>query len=148
LNASLRSYVHSCSDKETFLQCLSVLLEAHDEILFAYAHGSFIEEGPFRDLDVAVYMKPEVLPPSKFFYEDHLAREIANSLNPPFPIDIRLLNGTPISFQYHVFQGYLLLDREPDQRLDLVTYVIARYLDMKPILRHYLKEAHSREAQP
>jgi len=35
-------------------------LEAREEIVFAYLHGSFAEGLPFRDVDVAIYLDPTV----------------------------------------------------------------------------------------
>lgn len=33
-------------------------LETHPEVLWAYLHGSFLEPGPYRDIDVAVWVDP------------------------------------------------------------------------------------------
>ncbi len=125
-----------------------VLLARHEEVLFAYALGSFLEDGPFRDLDLAVYVQSEGPDRLGFHYEDGLAQEISRAFNLLFPVDLRLLNGAPVSFQYHVFRGRLLMDRDPERRIDLLTNVLSRYFDIKPIIEHHIKEAFGPDAEP
>jgi hypothetical protein len=149
LHGKVRSYALSSGEKEAAIEVLESLLAGREEILFAYAHGSFLEEGPFRDLDVAVFVKSgEIYQGFRFTYEDGLSQEIVQRAGFHFPVDIRLLNGAPISFQYHVFRGRLLLDRDPSSRIEVVSNAIARYLDLKPVLRHHLREAFGSDPKP
>jgi uncharacterized protein len=62
--------VHSLAPQEKILLLtgISRILVRHSEILFAYAYGSFLEDIPFRDLDVAVYLDQNDLPASRFHY--------------------------------------------------------------------------------
>ena len=119
---------------------LSSLLEREQDIIFAYAHGSFVQDLPFRDLDIAISLNPSNIPEDHYFYENRLSRELTQKLEVAFPIDARILNHTPIPFQYHVIQGHLLLDRDPEARIACMEYIISRYLDMAPILRHHIRE--------
>jgi hypothetical protein len=135
-------------EKATLLDRLSRVLESRSEIIFAYAHGSFLEDGPFRDLDVAVYLEPTGLPPSRFHYEDRLAQEMLSQLTLTFPLDVRILNDSSIAFQYRVFRGCLLVDRDRDARLERLAYAVARYLDLKPILEHHTREAFGDDHRP
>lgn len=135
-------------EKAILLERLSKALETRSEILFAYAHGSFLEDGPFRDLDLAVYLEPAALPPSRFHYEDCLAQEVLSQLSLNFPLDVRILNDTSIAFQYRVLRGRLLLDRDPEARLERLAYTVARYLDLKPILEHHTREAFGDDHRP
>jgi hypothetical protein len=137
----IRAYSLSKQDKETLLERLSKALESRSEILFAYAHGSFLEDCPFRDFDIAVYLDSADLPQSRFHYEDRLTRELVTELDLSFPLDLKLLNETPLPFQYNVFRGRLLMDRDPEVRLERLTHAVARYLDIKPILEHHAREA-------
>ena len=141
----MRSHVLSRREKEEMLEALTALLVEHEEILFAYAHGSFLEDGPFRDLDVAVWVEGH--PPRRFEYEDGLVLEFAHKRLFTFPLDIRVLNDAPIAFQRYAIGGRLLIDRNPDLRLNMVTRVISRYLDIKPILEHHLREAFISDPQ-
>ena len=136
----ITTFSPSPEDRQAYLENLTSLLQQKPEIIFAYAHGSFIQDQPFRDLDIAVYLAPSHLPENRYFYEDSLSRELARSLETSFPIDARILNHAPIPFQYHVIKGQLLLDRDPELRTSLMEWLISRYLDMEPILRHHIRE--------
>jgi len=120
---------------------LGVCLARESEIVFAYAHGSFVQDGPFRDLDVAVFLDPAFLPEADFRYEMQLQSRLENAVKSPCAVDARILNKASLSFQYHAIRGRLLLDRKPDVRVSFSTYVVSRYLDIEPILRHHTKEA-------
>ncbi len=126
---------------DTIIDRLSGHLARHKEVLFAYAHGSFVATGPFRDLDVAVFLRPEVAPEIDFRYEMQMESQIEKALDLSFAVDVRVLNTAKLSFQYHALRGCLLLDRQPDIRADFTAQTAARYLDIAPILRHHTREA-------
>ncbi len=141
MNVRIRTYSISQQDKTALLDRLSKALESRSEILIAYAEGSCLEDCPFRDFDVAVYLDPADLPQSRFQYEDRLTQELVTELDLSFPLDLKLLNDTPLPFQYSVFRGRLLMDRNPEVRLERLTFVVDLYLDIKPILEHHTREA-------
>lgn len=123
------------------------LLSTRREILFAYAHGSFLEGTFFRDLDIALFIMPEKLPRQSYIYEMEVEGYLERRLGLDFPVDIRLLNNASIPFQYGVLFGCLLLDRDPDFRVGFFSWVVSRYLDIEPVLRHHTKEAFFHETQ-
>lgn len=124
------------------LEGISKELSRHPEIFFAYAYGSFLEDGPFRDLDLALYLDPKQVCSQPFRYEDAIAKNLHHQFMLSFPVDIRILNGTPVGFRYRVFRGRLLFEREPAVRIDLVVRTVAHYFDLAPFLHHYLKDAY------
>jgi predicted nucleotidyltransferase len=91
----LRYYRLSDTEKKEYLQALSARLKEHEEVLFSYAHGSFLEEGPFSDLDIAVFLRPKAMPASRFHYEDGLAAELAEAIKPSFPLSDRSSTISP-----------------------------------------------------
>ena len=135
--------VHYCSEerKESILRALAVCLERYAEISFAYAHGSFIAQGPFRDLDIALYLYAEKVRDAGFRFEDRVAQDVGKTLNAPFPLDVRVMNEAPPAFQYHAIRGRLILERCSAHRIEVVCRIIQRYLDLKPILDHHVREA-------
>ncbi len=139
-NQRITTFSPSPEDRQVCLKNLTSLLQQKPEVIFAYAHGSFVQDQPIRDLDIAVYLDTSHLPENRYFYEDSLSRELARSLETSFPIDARILNHAPISFQYHVIQGYLLLDTDLEARIAFMEHTISRYLDMEPLLRHHIRE--------
>jgi len=92
-------------------------LEAREEIVFAYLHGSFAEGLPFRDVDVAVRLDPALAMATDIFdNEMSLSVELTRSLR--FPVDVHVLNGAPLGFQHNVLQGEVLLLRDEDELTD------------------------------
>jgi predicted nucleotidyltransferase len=61
------------------------------------------------------------------------------------PVDVRILNHAPRSFQYTVIrEGTLLLDGDPNRRAVFETNVIKQYMDFARFRRRCLKEiAHA-----
>ncbi|MCD6290845.1 MAG: nucleotidyltransferase domain-containing protein [Anaerolineae bacterium] len=124
------------------------------EIVFAYAYGSFVEGIPFHDIDVGVYLaeghKQE---------DPWIAMELAEALEQAIPrgliyraaqstmkasaipVDVRILNRAPATFCYHVLRGRLLFSRDEDVRVPWAVRVISHYLDIKPLRHAALKEA-------
>jgi uncharacterized protein len=141
------SYDMNTEQKEASLQILSRDIVNRPEILFAYAHGSFLEESRFRDLDVAMFLRPEFIAGQSPFYETELGSELQKDLKALFPVDIRILNTARLSFQYNAIKGRLLADQDPEARIAFITKTVALYLDIKPILRHYTKEAFGVETR-
>ncbi|MDZ7760467.1 MAG: hypothetical protein U5L00_09455 [Desulfovermiculus sp.] len=96
-------------------------------------------------MDVAVWVNDQFGPGHSFAYEDEVAQEIVGETRIEFPVDARILNKTSIPFQYKVFQGTLLVDRHPESRVQRIEYIVGRYLDIKPILMHALREVLAHE---
>ena len=52
-----RLFQYPPSEREAVVRILCRILEAERDVMFAYLHGSFAGEGPFRDVDVAVHLR-------------------------------------------------------------------------------------------
>ncbi len=113
-------------------------LAAIPEVAFAYLYGSFIGSEPFHDVDVGVYLNgPD--PHQDMPFSVVLAQRLSKRLQ--LPVDVRILNGAPVSFLHHVLRGRLLVSHDDDFLGDVMEDTIRRYLDMAPILRRSTKEA-------
>ena len=124
--------------KQAVIAAVRRSLEGHTEISFAYLHGSFMTDGGFRDIDVAVYV--DSLPVSPLDYELRLEAESMNAVS-GFPVDVRVLNGAPLSFRYNAIKnGLLLFARNDDERADFVESTLSAYFDFAPYRALYLKE--------
>lgn len=148
MSTQIQTYALSVEKKEVCLQRISGFLEEDQSILFAYAHGSFLESPRFRDLDVAVFLLPDNLPLRPYVYEIEVETAIRQNLKFPFPVDVRIINSAGIPLKYHALRGRLLLDRNPEMRLEIMTKIASLYLDIAPILAYHTKEAFSHGAQP
>jgi len=82
-------------------------LEGRGEVLLAIIYGSFIRGGEFRDVDLAVYLKPGVDP---LRYALDLEGMLEEALG--YPVDVKPLNEAPAWFTKRVLEeGRVLLDR-------------------------------------
>ena len=50
--------------------------------------------------------------------------EIVGETHIEFPVDVRILNKTWIPFQFKVFQWTLLVDRDPESRVQRIEYIV------------------------
>lgn len=117
---------------------IKIVLEKHPEIVFAYIHGSFAKQEDFKDIDVAVSLKD--IPSSPLQYELALEAKLMAAVA-HYPVDVRVLNASPVSFKYNVIRGgVLLLVRDDDLRADFQEATLFTYFDFAPYRNMYLKE--------
>jgi len=126
------------TEKEVIVNSITKHLKVRREISFAYIHGSFLQEGYFKDIDIAVYLND--VPESYLQYELQLESELIQLLA-AFEIDVRVLNSAPLSFRYHVIkEGQLLMARDDDIRADFQENTVTHYLDFAPFRKMYIRE--------
>ena len=132
------SFSLSPEKKRSVEQAISArLLECHPSVFCAYLFGSFVHAAQFRDVDIAVFQ--EEAPGSALEYELKLERELEELIR--FPVDVRVLNGAPLSFVQGVIRfGRLLLDRRPNFRAELEGRIRKEYFDFSRFRRQYLSE--------
>ncbi len=118
------------------------ILKNIPNILFAYIHGSFLKE-KFSDIDVAIYLdidrkkydKKNILK-KELEIEEILSRKIK------YPVDVRILNNSPLSFRFNVIKyGEVLFSKNEDVRSDFEALTISEYHDFAYFRRVYMKEA-------
>lgn len=137
---SSRTRVLSAREKESLQARLATHLDRHPEVFFAYLHGSFTEEGPFRDLDLAVYVAAGSVPSDRLrWYECELAMELESKAS--MPVDVRVLNDAPLAFRYQVLKGKVLMARDAELLDEFRARTWDDYLDFAPFARRYLREA-------
>ena len=150
-------------EREEILAALREALATWPEVVFAYVHGSFLENRPFHDIDLGVYVatpdERKAVALSMDLVMD-LESAVMRSLREQgirlavsgrmggelpgprhLPVDVRVLNRAPASFCYHALRGHLLLCRDENVRVRWAEQVISRYLDLKPLRYRALKEA-------
>jgi predicted nucleotidyltransferase len=114
-------------------------LEARPEVLFAYLHGSFAGDDPYRDVDLAVWLDDKRVPRPGW---TRYALDLATQLQPALParLDVQVLNGASLGFRYHAMRGRLLFARDPDAEAELRARTWDDYFDFEPFARAYLRE--------
>ncbi len=138
MNALNSKKLHK-DDKSAIVKELTDALKTHTEISFGYLHGSFIQEGGFKDIDVAIYLKGT--PASPLQYELRMETELMKVVG-RYSVDVRTLNSSPLSFKYNVIkEGIILIERDADVRADFYEDTIKHYFDFAPYRKMYLVEA-------
>jgi predicted nucleotidyltransferase len=125
-------------DRQALTEALRRHLEARPGIVFAMLHGSFLAGGPYRDIDVAVWVTPAHRPDTG--WQRHaidLGAELTVALDAP--IDVQVLNEAPLAFRYHALCGQLLVVRDEEFFHTLRERTWDDYFDFLPFARENLR---------
>jgi len=115
-------------EKQRIHEVLRERLMRWEQIRFAYLFGSFLLNGSFEDIDIAVYVHPHAL-------RDHdpllLSFDIANDLERAvrLPVDVVLLNNASLGLQFEAARGEPLMVREWEECADFAEKVTLRWWD-------------------
>jgi len=125
-------------------QRLQAALEPHQEIAFAYLHGSFVDEAlPYYDVDVAVYLDP-VWASGRDLFEYEMALSVDLTLALHVPADVHVLNEAPLGFQHSVLhRGEVLFGRDDECLTNLIERVGLAYMEFSYYVQEYLREVTS-----
>ena len=133
-----RSYQLNPEKKRQVIESIKSILKKKG-IIFAYLHGSFLCEN-FRDVDLAIYLEKPLEKKEVLNCELSLERELENTIN--FPVDVRILNHSPLSFRYNVFrEGNLLFSKDELARSDFISLTLVMYYDFNFFRKRYMREA-------
>ena len=107
--------------KQKIITSIRDELFEHEEIVFAYLHGSFLGEGDFADVDVVFFLdSTDISKEEAFSYELQRAMQLSRSVG--LEVDVRVLNYAPLGFQFNVTKGKLLFTR--DERFHLFSLCV------------------------
>jgi len=118
----LSKYKLSNLEKKLVLDKIIEILSSRKEIIFSYVYGSFIKEESFRDIDIAIYVGED----KGFIFESTLSMELTEAVK--LPVETRILNSAPVSFQINVIkEGKLLFSKDEKKRTDFIENVSRKY---------------------
>lgn len=114
-------------------------LQGRPEICFAILYGSAAEGGPFRDLDIALWVDRRLVPESHDLdYAFDLADELERVV--PYPVDVRVINDAPLPFRYNVSHGTKLVVNDDELFYTFLERTWDEYFDFEPVLLQYLRD--------
>lgn len=121
------------------------ILSERPEVLFGYLHGSALSSDNPRDIDVAVFLDPEryenLVSEGELNLTFAIPLEMELEARIGYKVDVQVLNGAPLPFQYRVIEtGVLIADKDSDTRCDFESLTRVKYFDFRPRLRAYLQE--------
>jgi hypothetical protein len=129
----------SPEEKRNIIQRIVAYLEsAQPEMLTAYVFGSFVKDKPFADIDIAILFSTVMNEPlnDELDIENNIEKLIS------IPVDVRVMNAAPLSFQYQVIHdGWVIIDLKPQHRADYEGQILKQYFDFSRYRKRYLKEA-------
>ena len=129
----------SSQQKETIMQTITNELHSDQSILFAFVHGSFIEEElPFRDIDIAIYFDEEAV--QKDLVDLCLDLSVKLSTLVGMPVDVHALNASRIGFSYEATGGKLLDTVDEELSYDFMENIRMKYYDLKPFWKENLQD--------
>jgi predicted nucleotidyltransferase len=118
-------------------------LAARPEVRFAYLHGSFLDRETLGDVDIAVSVEPGGLPSDDVTaYELALEGVLEQGLS--VPVDVRVLEDAPVSFQYAVTRGETLFVRDPEAWATFRERTWNAYLDFAPLRDEVVRDLTGR----
>jgi uncharacterized protein len=124
---------------------LKKVLGEHEEISFAYMHGSYLTSESPRDVDIAVFLNEERYQRLSEAGEVNigfaipLEMEFEKRLR--IKADVQVLNRAPLTFRHRVVQkGVLIVDHEVDLRCQFEYQSRFQYFDFQPRRMMYLQE--------
>lgn len=126
--------------REQVVRALADAIQSQIDVVFAYLHGSFASDGPFHDVDVAVFLDDPAVRATERALElaDRLTRATG------YPVDVRAINDAPLAFQFRALQGRLLVVHDEERLANFMERVGRLYLDIAPVLRRATRDAFVR----
>lgn len=118
----------SVAEREEVITRLAGTLAGEGAVLFAYLFGTFVEEGPFGDIDVAVFLDERCCDPGDFLAATlRLAGVLEHMAG--LPVDVAVLNGAPLGLRMAAVRGRLILSRDEAARLSFVEQTSLQAMD-------------------
>jgi uncharacterized protein len=120
-------------------QEIGLALAGREEVLFAILYGSAVTEARYRDFDVAVFVRRDVVPrDAEFDFVFALADELEQVV--PLPVDVRVVNDAPLPFRFNVSRGAPLFIRDEELYYAFVERAWDEWLDFEPVANQYLRD--------
>ncbi len=118
-------------ERHGIISMLKEMLEKDEAVVFAYPHGSLVEGGPVRDVDIAVWLRSGTDP-----LDYIVSRSLEMEQRLGLPVDIQVLNEAPIPFRYVVYTRGQLLTAKNEKLHDLqVAKTLLMYSDLRILRR-------------
>jgi predicted nucleotidyltransferase len=131
-------------DKKDLIKKIQRYFDDHREVIFGYIFGSFIKSDVYRDIDIAIYTKPEV----NLLHRGLMQAEITALCKKD--VDLILLNKLPdknpsLAFEI-VSHGKRIKNQYPPEHTEYKRKALIRYFDTAG-LRKQLSEAFTRRLE-
>jgi len=128
-------------DKKEVMNKIGKIVSEFDYVSAAYVFGSYVHNDDFNDIDVALLISREPDPYKRFKFEMMVARELERQIKPRFEFDVKILNHSPIEFQYEVLKkGKAVFLRDRTENAEYESKTISNYLDFQTTAEYLNKK--------
>ena len=128
-------------DKKEVMDEIGKIVSEFDYVSAAYVFGSYVHNDDFNDIDVALLISREPDPYKRFKFEMMVARELERQIKPRFEFDVKILNHSPIEFQYEVLKkGKAVFLRDRIENVEYESKTISNYLDFQTTAEYLNKK--------
>lgn len=107
---SIRWFELDDEERRRVAERLKAELLGEEAVALAFLFGSFLEGGPFRDVDVAVYLARDLDMLEARVYADDLASRLSRAIG--LPVDVVVLNYAPGWLRRRALRGVELVVRD------------------------------------
>ncbi|NSW83211.1 MAG: nucleotidyltransferase domain-containing protein [Syntrophothermus sp.] len=128
----------SNEEKDFISTIVNKRLSEYPEVRFAFLHGSFLENLPSRDIDIAVYFDPRLDSETILDLTLKLSVEITSSIH--IQADVHALNLANNDFRYHATQGQVVLSRDDEETFGFIENTWLAFMDFHPLARQILSD--------
>ncbi|RLA96825.1 MAG: nucleotidyltransferase domain-containing protein [Deltaproteobacteria bacterium] len=135
----IKVYTATEEEKTEIQNKIRTLLKKERKIVFAFLHGSFLSDTPFRDIDIGILVE-EISPSEYYNYEFELSEKIRSAINVPYDVDVKVINKAPLSFRFHVIRGRAIYSKDPELIDEYIISTARFYFDIQPLRRRYILE--------
>lgn len=119
------------------------MLEPKEEITIAFLFGSVVKRDSFRDIDIAVYLRPDY-PPAKYL-DLRLDLQLKLQQTLKKEVDLIILNQAPPLLRYKILKnGILIIEKDRTSYRDFFVRTINEYFDFFPVFNLYREKLHRR----
>jgi len=128
-------------DKKEVMDEIGKIVSEFDYVSAAYVFGSYVHNDDFDDIDVALLISREPDPYKRFKFEMMVARELERQIKPRFEFDVKILNHSPIEFQYEVLKkDKAVFSRDRTENVEYESKTISNYLDFQTTAEYLNKK--------
>ncbi|MCU7787738.1 nucleotidyltransferase domain-containing protein [Pyrobaculum sp. 3827-6] len=100
----------SGEERRRVVETLRRELEGDAGIAFAFVFGSFVEGGPFRDVDVGIYLRRSLDVLEAYAYAEELSARLSRAV--ALPVDVVVLNFAPTWLRRRALRGLELFVKD------------------------------------
>lgn len=118
-------------EKEIIVAKISRILSRYIEVIFAYLYGPFVEQESSWKINLGIFLKERVTPPTYWKYEEIMTEDINNKLHLPIKTEVKIINLESTSFLFQVIRGKPIFVKNESFLNDFMLNVTRSYLDLQ-----------------